>query len=100
MPKVPGVPLPTEITVSLIDLSASYHPRRRDLQVPTQAETVLIIDADLPRREVLQKLLREAGLEVRLAPGFDGIAQQVIDSHPGVTLLATDSIDNGFAQLI
>jgi DNA-binding response OmpR family regulator len=68
--------------------------------VATQAETVLIIDADLPRGEFLQKLLQEAGLEVRIAPGFDGIVPQILDSNPDVALLAADPIDNGFAQLI
>ena len=66
----------------------------------TPAETILIIDADAPRREFLQKLLQEAGLEVRLAPGFDEVAQQILASNPDVALLAADPIDSGFAQLI
>ena len=66
----------------------------------TQPESILIIDADLPRREFLQKLLREAGLEVQVAPGFDGIVQQILDSNPDVAFLAADPIDSGFAQLI
>ena len=66
----------------------------------TQAETVLIIDADPARLGFLEGLLREAGLEVRVAPGFDGVAQHIEDAHPDVALLAADPIDSGFAQLI
>jgi DNA-binding response OmpR family regulator/S1-C subfamily serine protease len=68
--------------------------------VATQAETVLIIDADLPRREFLQKMLQEAGLEVAFISSLAGVTQQIADGSPDVVLLAADSIDNGFAQLI
>ncbi|HVM75684.1 MAG TPA: trypsin-like peptidase domain-containing protein [Candidatus Saccharimonadales bacterium] len=66
----------------------------------TVAEIILILDADPARREFLQKILQEAGLDVRHAPGFDGVAQQIADAHPDVALLAADPIDSGFAQLI
>jgi len=69
-------------------------------RVATQPETLLIIDADLPRREFLQKLLQQAGLEVQVAPGFVGVVQQIVDSPPDVALLAADPVDSSFAQLI
>ena len=66
----------------------------------TPAEIILIIDTDVARREFLEKLLQEAGFDVRLAPGLEGIAQHILDLHPDVALLAADPIDSGFAQLI
>lgn len=66
----------------------------------TPPETILIIDADAPRREFLQKLLQDAGLDVRVAPGYDGVTQQIHELGPDVALLVADPIDSGFAQLI
>jgi len=66
----------------------------------TPNETVLIIDTDTPRRQFLHDLLGNAGLQIQLAPEFDGVAQQIMDTKPEVALLAADRVDSGFSELI
>ena len=58
------------------------------------------MDSDSPRREFLQNLLQQDGHQVLVAPGFEGAVQRILDSNPDVAVLASDSIDTGFAQLI
>jgi DNA-binding response OmpR family regulator/S1-C subfamily serine protease len=68
--------------------------------VATQVETILIIEADPSRRELLQKVLQNAGLIAQPIDGFERIAQQMAESGPEVAILSADATDNVTAQLI
>lgn len=66
----------------------------------TQVETILIIEDDPSRRELLQKLLQDAGHSARVAARGTPASQQIAESHPDVVIVSADSTENGIAQWI
>lgn len=67
--------------------------RRRDRQVANQAETLLVIDADVSRRELLQTLLLQGGYKAQVAESAADALRLALNSPPDVMLLAMDLRD-------
>lgn len=61
--------------------------------MPNQPESVLVIDADVSRRELLQTLLLQGGYKAQLAESAADALRLALNSPPDVMLLAMDLRD-------